>query len=188
MATFDELKKDGIKLFGEVGTWAFDEWKMLNDIFFDGENKAGAIIWGSTPQDKSLGYYLVAKNLIYLHKTLMRPVYPTNELKWGIRHLNKRAASDVLLHEMIHQKIHQTGGWVGETSHNNERFVEEANRIAKLLGMDIKARVIKQKTIGGKLIWYVEPGCLTLKELSDFPYSSRTYNYYYGRHWRLHKK
>lgn len=182
MTTFDELKKECIKLFGEVGAWAFDEWQILNTTFFDGKNKAGAIIWGSTLHDKSLGYYLVAKNLIYLHKTLVRPVYPTNDLKWGIHHLKKKVASDVLLHEMIHQRVRQTGGWVGETSHNNERFVEEVNRIAKLLCMNIKARIIKQKTIKDKAILYEEPGCLTFKELSEFPYSSRTYNYYYKQH------
>ncbi len=181
MATFAELKSEGIKLFGGVGAWVFDEWKMLNYTFFDGKNKPGAIIWGSTLHVKSLGYYHVTENLIYLNKNLLRPVYPTNDLKWGIRHLNKRVASDVLLHEMIHQRVRQTGGWVGGTSHNNERFVEEVNRIAKLLGMNIKARIIKQKTIQDKLIWYVEPGCLTLKELSDFPYSSRNYNYYYKK-------
>jgi hypothetical protein len=80
---------------------------------------------------------------------------------------------------MIHQRIHQTGGWVGETSHNNERFVEEVNRIAKLLGMDIKARVIKPKTVQGKTSCPAEPGCLTLDELILFPYSSRNRNYYY---------
>jgi hypothetical protein len=179
MAKLVELKSQGVKRFGEVGAWAYDEWKMLNDTFFDGENKPGPIIWGSTPKGKSLGYYHVSENLIYLHKNLMRPVYPTTAFNWGIRHLNKRVASDVLLHEMIHQRVNQTGGWVGETSHNNERFVEEVNRIAGVLGMDIKARVIKQTTTRNKPTWNIEPGCLTLKELSDFPYSSRTYNYYY---------
>ena len=181
MATWADLKSQGMNRFGEVGAWAFDEWKMLNDTFFDGENKPGAIIWGSTPQGRSLGYYHVFKNLIYLHKNLMRPVYPTTDFKWEIRHLNKRVASDVLLHEMIHQRVNQTGGWVGETSHNNGRFVEEVNRIAGLLGMDIKVKLIKQSTTQGKRIWHVEPGCITLKELSDFPYSSRTYNYYYNQ-------
>ena len=179
MATLAELKSQGIKWFGEVGAWAYDEWKILNETFFDGENKPGAIIWGSTLQGKSMGYYHVSENLIYLQKNLMRPIYPTTDFKWGIRHLNKRVASDVLLHEMIHQRVNQTGGWVGETSHNNERFVEEVNRIAGVLGMDIKARVIKQTTTQDNPIWRIEPGCLTLKELSDFPYSSRTYNYYY---------
>ncbi|MBW2597702.1 MAG: hypothetical protein JRC55_03400 [Deltaproteobacteria bacterium] len=44
MATLAELKSQGIKWFGEVGAWACDEWKILNDTFFDGKNKPGAII------------------------------------------------------------------------------------------------------------------------------------------------
>lgn len=179
MTTFAELKKEGAQLFGEVGAWAFDEWKRLNETYFNRKNIAGAIVWGSTPKGESLGYYSVTENLIYLHKHLMRPVYPTSGIKWGMRHLNKKFASDVLLHEMIHQTVHQTGGWVGETSHNNERFVEEVDRIAKLLGMDVMAEVIKQEMIQCKVTWHVEPGCLTLNELSEFPYSSRPYNYYY---------
>ena len=179
MTTFEELRKTGMKLFGEAGAWAFDEWKKLNETFFNEQNKAGAIVWGLKPQGMSLGYYSVTENIIYLHKNLMRPIYPTSHLKWGIRHLNKKLASDVLLHEMIHQKIHQTGGWVGETSHNNERFVGEVNRIAKLLSMDVKAKVLKQKIIEGKASWQIEPGCLTLNELSEFPYSSRANDYYY---------
>jgi len=133
----------------------------------------------STPNDRSLGYYSATENLICLHKFLMRPTYPTNDLKWRFRHFNKRKAGDVLLHEMIHQRIHQTGGWVGETSHNNERFVEEVNRISKLLGMDIKARVIEPGTGQGKTSCPVEPGCLTLGQLIHFPYASRSCNYYY---------
>jgi hypothetical protein len=179
MIPFTDLKKTGKKLFGDFGTWAFDEWKTLNETFFNGEMIPGEIIWGSTPNDRSLGYYIAAENLICLHKHLMRPIYPTNHLKWKFRHFNKRKAGDVLLHEMIHQRIHQTGGWVGETRHNNERFVEEVNRIAKLLGMDIKARIIEPGTAQGKTSRPVEPGCLTLGELIHFPYASRNANYYY---------
>jgi hypothetical protein len=179
MVMFDEYKKAGVKLFGEIGDWAFEEWKMLNAAFFDGGNKPGEIIWGATFEGGSLGYYAVAENLIYLHKTLLRPRYPTNDLNWGIRHLNKKVASDVLLHEMIHQKIHQTGGWEGETSHNNERFVEEVNRIAGILGLGVKAKVVKRNVVMDKTTWRAEPGCLSLNELSNFPYSSRPYNYYY---------
>ncbi len=176
---FDEYKKAGVKFYGELGAWVFNEWKRLNTAFFDGRNKPGDIVWGSTFKGSSLGYYSVAENLIYLHKTLLRPRYPTNDLKWGIRHLNKKLASDVLLHEMIHQRIHQTGGWEGETSHNNERFVREVNRIAGLLGLDVRARVIKRNAILEKATLNVEPGHLSRRELSNFPYSSRPYNYYY---------
>ena len=147
MSTFAELKIKAIKAFGNFGAWVFDEWKKLNDTFFYGENIVGEIIWGSTPQDRSLGYYSPDENLTVLHKTLMRPVYPTSDLKWEPRHLNKRKVSDVLLHEMIHQRVHQTGGWIGESSHNNKRFVEEVIRIAKLLDIDIKRKVTHWETI-----------------------------------------
>lgn len=179
MSTFTELKIKAIKDFGNFGAWVFDEWKQLNDAFFYGENIVGEIIWGSTPQDRSLGYYSPNENLIVLHKTLMRPVYPTTNLKWEPRHLSKRKVSDVLLHEMIHQRVHQTGGWEGENSHNNEKFVSEVNRIAKLLDIDIKAKVIQRQTIHGKTTLSINSGCLNIEELLNFPYSSRPSNYYY---------
>lgn len=179
MEMFAELRNTGTELFGAVGAWVFDEWKDLNKTFFSGKNKSGPIIWGTSLQDESLGYYFVSENLIYLHKNLMRPVYPSNDLKWGIDHLNKTLTRDVLLHEMIHQAIHQTGGWEGQDSHNNHRFVQEVNRIAELLGLDVKARVIKQKKGREKVTRLSQQRYLTLKELYHFPYSSRPGAYYY---------
>lgn len=179
MDTFAELKDAGKKRFGDLGAWAFDEWKKLNKTYFNGENSAGQILWGLTPDNRSMGYYSGTDNLIYLHKTMVRPQYPKSTLKMDISDLNRKLASDVLLHEMIHQRIHQTGGWVGDTSHNNERFVGEVNRIAKLLGLNIIAKVIKSKNVDGKLKKYVEPGCLTYKELYEFPYSSRPGDFYH---------
>ncbi|MBW2492948.1 MAG: hypothetical protein JRE65_17560 [Deltaproteobacteria bacterium] len=173
MSTFEELKINAIEVFGNFGAWIFDEWKKLNDSFFYGENRAGEIIWGSTPQDRSLGYYSPDENLIVLHKTLMRPVYPTTDFMWEPRLLNKRKVRDVLLHEMIHQRVHQTGGWVGESSHNNKRFIEEVIRIAKLLDIDIKPKVIQKKPP------CAEYGSINPKALLNFPYSSRPQNYYY---------
>lgn len=180
MSTFEELKIKAIKAFGNFGAWVFDEWKTLNNSFFYGENIAGEIIWGTTPKDRSIGYYSPYENLIVLHKTLMRPVYPVINFKWELRHLNKRKASDVLLHEMIHQRVHQTGGWKGESSHNNKRFIEEADRIAKLLDIDIKSKAMGE-TIQGKTPPGVYPECLNLKKLSNFPYSYRNPDYYYGQ-------
>jgi hypothetical protein len=186
MPTFAALKIEAVKAFGDFGAWAFDEWKRLNDALFYCKNIAGAIIWKETPKDSSLGYYDRTENLIVLHKTLMRPIYPTPGLNWKLRHLNARMVSDVLLHEMIHQRVHQTGGWMGEDSHNNERFVNEVNRIANLLRLNIKAKVIRSpeipgqaKTIQSKTIPFVESECLSFKELSHFPYLSRSRNYYY---------
>jgi hypothetical protein len=179
MPTFAELKIEAADAFGDFGAWVYDEWKRLNDALFHGKNIVGAIVWEETPQDRSLGYYDRIGNVIVLHKTLMRPVYPTTDLKWGLRSLNTRMVSDVLLHEMIHQRIHQTGGWMGENSHNNERFVDEVNRIAHLLGLKITAKVIRSKSLRDKEIPFMESECLSLKELYHFPYLSRSRNYYY---------
>jgi hypothetical protein len=179
MPKFAALKVEAAKTFGDFGIWVYDEWKALNDALFYGENIAGTITWKNLPQDSSLGYYDRTKNHIVLHDTLMRPVYPCPGLKSKLRRSNTRKISDVLLHEMIHQRVHQTGGWKGENSHNNVRFVNEVNRIAKLLGIDIKAKVIQWQTIHGKIAPCVKSGCLNIEELSNFPYSSRPRNYYY---------
>ncbi|MBL7179585.1 MAG: hypothetical protein ABIK98_15630 [Pseudomonadota bacterium] len=180
MATFDELKTSGIEIFGAVGAWAYDEWGLLNETYFDGKNTPGAIDWVPADHNGSLGCYSSGENRIFLFKGLARPRYPTNMPKWCLENLNKRLASDVLLHEMIHQHIYQTGGWEGETSHNNERFVGEINRIAKLLELNVTAKVITPKMVDDKLFRQVAPGCLTLNEICYFPYSTRPYEYYYG--------
>ena len=180
MGTFSELKTAGIQMFGDVGAWAYDEWKKLNAKFFESRNKLGPIYWVSVTDNKSLGCYSFSENIIYLHKGMVRPPYPTNIYKWCLENLNQQLTRDVLLHEMIHQMIHQNGGWEGETSHNNERFVGEVNRIAKLLELDVTAKVIKTAKTGRKPIPSDGPRCLTLVELSNFPYSVRPYEYYYG--------
>ena len=181
VTTFDELREQGVKRFGDVGAWAYDEWKHLNEMFFNGKNNVGPIVWGLTSQGENMGCYSVAENLIYLNNHLSRPIYPTHHLKWNVRHMNKKLASDVLLHEMIHQKIHQTGGWEGETSHNNMRFVAEVNRISTLLGLGVKARVLEKETSRGKEKWSEKPGYMRMSELFYFPYGSRPFSYYRKR-------
>ena len=62
MTTFTEFKKECVQLFGDFGAWAFDEWKRLNETYFNGKNIAGAIVWGSTPKGESMGYYNATEN------------------------------------------------------------------------------------------------------------------------------
>ena len=180
MIKFSELKAVGVEAYGGVGAWVYDEWQKLNATFFMGENIPGAIDWVSAPPNYSMGCYLFSENRIFLHKGLVRPRYPTNWPEWCLDNLNQRLASDVLLHEMIHQRIRQTGGWDGESSHNNKRFVSEVNRIAALLGLKVTAKVIQAQRIDGKRRLKVEGGCLSLGEIENFPYSKRPYGYYYG--------
>ena len=50
--------------------------------------------------------------------------------------------------------------------------------LAKLLGLDVVAKLIAQ-TPDGRLSRHVEPGFLTYKEMSEFPYASRPKGYYH---------
>lgn len=167
-------------MFGDIGAWAYDEWKKLNAEFFESRNQLGPIYWVSITENRSLGCYSFPENIIYLHKGMVRPRYPTNNAQWGFENLNQKLASDVLLHEMIHQMIHQSGGWEGDNSHNNERFVGEVNRIAELLGLDVAAEVIKNADTDRKPKSRDGSGCMTIVELYNFPYSARPYEYYYS--------
>ena len=178
MTILAELRTAGRQRFGELGVWVYDEWGRLNTAFFGGQNRPGAIYWTAAIRNESLGCYYFTQNVIYLNKDLVRPIYPVPMAKWCLQHLNQRLASDVLLHEMIHQKIHQTGGWEGATSHNNERFVDEVNRLAKLLDLDVKAQIISTRKSQNNSKQNNKPGYLTSGELVHFPYFTRPSDYY----------
>lgn len=160
------------------GVWAYETWEHHNATYFDGILRPCAIQWGLTPYGDSLGYWSGAFERITLHTSLVQP----HGDAWGIgRLLGKKYASDVLLHEMIHQAIKQeTGGDGGGTScHNNPCWVAHVNRIAALLDLATKASVVKQKrSNGSKPRWTPEPGCVTLDELSRWPHSARPAGYY----------
>jgi hypothetical protein len=59
-----------------------------------------------------------------------------------------------------------------------QAWVDEVNRIAHLLGLDVHAQVVRQRRVDGKVQWVAEEGCLSRKELSTFPYSVRSKEFY----------
>lgn len=168
--------------------WAYDEWERLNHAYFDNTLEVGQITWGLTAYGRCIGLHSGWRNHITLHQSLIE-----RDENWqgGIRG-RERIASDVLLHEMIHQSIHQRLGHSGCgdntggcTSHNNAEWVSEINRIAPLLDLPANAAVIKQKRVKapgasgkGKVVWYVEPGKMDRGQLSQFPHCMRPAGYY----------
>lgn len=181
MTELTTLKAAGVKKYQDLGVWAYDEWHSHNENYFMGQSSPGEIDWVEVAGNQSMGFFSPKENRIFLFRGLVRPRYPVPMAKWCLENLNRRMASDVLLHEMIHQNIHQTGGWEGECSHNNRRFIDEVNRIAELLGMKVFARLIEPGSKAGAKGLRAEPGCMTLGEIENFPYSKRPRGYYYGR-------
>lgn len=175
---FIEYKRAAKQFFNEIGEWSYDEWRSHNAIYFDNALKVGAILWGLTPFGGSLGYFEEWDNRITLHTSLVRP---STLAPWTITYLKlgKQYASDVLLHEMMHQKILQIdGGWKGKSCHNCRAWANEIMRVGKLLGMDIKANEVKQRRINGQVKWKERDGYLTLNQMSTFPHCLRPSGFY----------
>jgi len=178
---FEILKASGELIWGPWGAWAYDTWAELNKQYFDNKLKIGGIIWGLTPHGGALGIYFPRHNLIVLHTMLAER---RNWHPWDIKG-DDAYARDVLLHEMIHMSIRQSGVLVGKDHHNNPAWAAEINRVAKLLGIDVHAECIKQRRVrdgNGKTTRQrtrapVE-GNLELKDISRFPHSVRPAGFY----------
>lgn len=171
--------------------WAYDEWERHNNAYFDGKLEVGPIFWGLTPYGNCIGNHAGWRNTITLHQCL---------IEWSITWQGglsgrERIASDVLLHEMIHQSVYQRLGHSGCpendgkrnacSSHNNEHWAAEVNRIAPLLGLPATAAQVRQKRVKpdgepgkGKVTWYTPAGMMTRAELSSWPHSMRAKDYY----------
>jgi len=173
--------------------WGYETWERYNAAYFDGSLQAGQIFWGITAYGRCIGLHQGRRNVIVLHQSLL-DMPDGGYWQPGDSSGRELAAGDVLLHEMVHQTIHQRLGHSGCghnakrgrcTSHNNEHWVAEVNRIAPLLELSENAAVIKQKRIkepGGKgpgsVIWHVPAEMMTRKQLSAWPHSARPKGYY----------
>jgi hypothetical protein len=160
------------------GVWAYETWVSHNALYFNGELRPCPIQWGLTPHGHSLGYFSPDLVRITLHTSL---VVPRSDA-WHMRDLlGPKIASDVLLHEMIHQYVYQVNGHDGggTSCHNNDCWAAEVNRIAAILGLPSNARMVKQRRVdGSKPRWLPVDGCMSLTELSRWPYLSRPDGYY----------
>lgn len=159
------LKSAAQILWPAHGAWAYEEWRRLNELCFDNELSPVGILWGLTPHGRSRGHYRPEDRTITLHLSLVKD---------GAL-LDEHNASDVLLHEMVHQKIAESSKPIlGTSSHNCGAWVAEINRISPLLGLDIRAEVVRQKRVNGKVRWSPEVGFLSQRELAEWPHSVRS--------------
>lgn len=183
---FNELRAAGITFFGGDGGWVYDEWQHHNEMYFGGKLTPGGIIWALTPRGHAMGYYHPKSNRITLHPSTLHPKRAgyMDETWMKSELMGKKYASDLLLHEMIHQSLYQLRGWTGpkvlsESSHNNKFWCEEIVRIAPKIGLKpILAQPIKQRRVDGIRTRDPKPGHLSRDELSCFPHCLRYDEYY----------
>jgi hypothetical protein len=169
-------------LFSEAGAWAFDTWHEHNRRYFAGALAYDWIVWGLTPHGHSLGFTAPhGQGRITLHPSL---VAPKGETVWSMRrrHCNTTLAADVLLHEMIHQRLWQRDGAMkvkGDSSHNNAAWCAEVVRLSPLvLGTVVQAAPIWPIRRQGTVSRQARPGYLARAQLARWPYSLRPQGYY----------
>lgn len=178
---FDILREAAELSHPGFGTWLFDTWAHHNNRYFGDKLDVIPLIWGLTPHGHALGFYDPEFKRIVLHTSLLNPSGDA----WGIaRILGQRFAGDVLLHEMMHQHIHQRDGGHPH-GHNHPQWADEINRVARLVGLPDNAQPIKQKRVKvegakgkGKVMWVAEPDMMTWREMASWPQSTRPHGYY----------
>ena len=146
----------------------------------------GAIIWSFTLHDQSLSHYDPSQNTIILHTSMLKSKEDPNQYPSTspVDLIDEKFVEDRLLHEMIHQAIYQFYSQNGE--HNSEKWAEEVNRIAPLLGFKTDLTVKPGKCrILGKASWIPWSEYMDSSQLAGFPHSLRDKDFYGKESWDL---
>ena len=116
---------------------------------------------------------------IAIHPTLFGIREDGKKVPWGVppRWLGRKFTFDALVHECMHASVHyRLGGYVGPSSHNNDAWISEVNRLAPLLGFrNIKAgrQVPKRVAIPDELTSTGRPATRVQKvNLGNIPFSA----------------
>lgn len=144
--------------YDQRGQLAYQLFELINASYFDNELPWPLIVWALTAHGHCLGYTQTRAEspIVVLHPSIMGGTEKDDP--WGVEPgwLNIRYAFDVLLHELIHVSVEcRLGGWygTGESSHNNDVWVAEVNRLAPMIGLSgVKAGksfLKRQKIEGG---------------------------------------
>lgn len=128
--------------YGRKGIWAHDAFDFINARYFGARLPHPHIVWGLTEYGGCVAWASSVADrsrqpVITLHPSLLSSDGP--KPPWGIPRswLGEALAFDTLLHECMHVHINtRLGGRDGPTSHNCERWVRQANRLAPMLGFD----------------------------------------------------
>ena len=188
--------------YGERGTWLYRAFEAINAELFFGELPYPLISIEITPHSRCLGWCSstdIRPPRIAIHPTLFGVREQGERVPWGVpgTWLGKRFVFDVLLHECIHASVHyRLGGYIGPSSHNNEQWISEVNRVAPLLGFSgVRAgrQVAKRVPVPGKFtkrgkavtrVKKVGLGNVPYSAAASFPLSLRVHKETATRHYR----
>jgi len=131
--TFEDAELIADRCFGSLGRQTVALWNRYNRDYFDGALEPTPVLYvPASPWGAWVGCFIRDRN-VYL-------MYPGKKRSWGY-------VRGVLLHEMVHQFLHQSGK---STAHASEDWCREIMRLSKMFGKNIWAGKYTVRKVRGK--------------------------------------
>jgi hypothetical protein len=150
-------------LWGKAGAWAVDEYGRLNDRYFGGALPSVPIVIGLTAYGACLG--------LTRGRGQWAGQVPRITIHSGHFARGTGAVSDTILHEMVHVRLMLAGL---DPQHNGRPWCAEVERLSpQVLGLQVKAKPVHPRRVGGVNRRLALEGHLARKELAGWPRSLR---------------
>lgn len=182
--------------YGALGTFAYDAYEFINNTYYGGDLPVPMIQVGITGYGGCMGLTKPSNDdqpKIKLHPSTISPsaspsVTPTQRSVFGYsqNQLGVVFAYETLLHELVHVAVcYKIGEGKGDSSHNNEGWISEVNRISPLIGLpnvDAQLTKVQRVEVPGELTKTGRPqtkpakvtkGNVTLDHISRWPHPLR---------------
>ena len=171
--------------YGDNGLWLCRAFDAINSKLFGGTLPQPLITIEMTRWSCCLGWCQLAENRpphVIIHPTLFGVGKSNSKPPWGFpsHWMGRRLAFDALLHECVHISVHyRLGGYDGPSSHNNEQWIAEVNRLCPLVGLrGIEAgrqiaKRVRQKGKKSTTVKKVDEGNVPFHAAAWFPFGTR---------------
>jgi hypothetical protein len=182
--------------YGDDGRWLCHAFDAINQKLFGGTLPQPLLTIEMTRWSCCLGWCWLNEDRpprIVIHPTILGVGQGGNKPPWGLprRWMGRRFAFDVLLHECVHISVrHRLGGHEGPSSHNNEQWISEVNRLCPLIGLrgiEAGRQVAKRVSDKGKkqtVVKKVDEGNVPFHAAAWFPYGIRIHQRTAARFYR----
>lgn len=173
--------------YGDDGQWLCQMFDAINSRLFSNSLPQPLITIEMTKWGRCPSWCRLQEDRpphIIIHPVLFGGGDTDQKPPWGLKRawLGKQLVFDVLLHECVHLSMeHNLGGYDGPTSHNNDQWISEVNRICPLIGLKgIEAgrqvpKRVPEKGRAGTVVKKVDEGNVPFKAVAAFPYGIRVH-------------
>jgi hypothetical protein len=163
--THDQCRVAAEIAYGEAGVYAVEEFDRINRWLFDGALPPTPIVIGLTAYGRTRGFCR--------GQSADRPVprITLHPLIFGARN----RVTDMIIHEMLHAFLMSEGR---EHKHNTKPWCEMIEKLSPaVLGLEIHARPVNTRSIGGVRKKAPLDGHLEQHQLASWPGSLRPYGW-----------